>query len=230
MQTVKLQRVTPEATKTLWLRGHKDTFWPIGERTLAGFQAFIESWCAAESMGWGSVRTVHVQQEDSAQPASADGGTGSSCESIDANQRFAPVGFVTFHELDGAWLPPEVTAVECGTYLLPQYRGTGLNRLIKSASASRAFYQLNAQFVLYAVPAGNEQALRSLRHILVNTETTKDERQLFSKWLRHREWKEGSPFELFAITLETAKACHLLNPDSDDGHLIRKQEYPHQDE
>ena len=233
MPEIVLKSMTTQDAQGIWLNGHRDPAWPETSRTLRGFQTLVADWQAAEVMGWGWVRAVHLYSYDS------------KTSTVKAQRALAEtshvIGFVTFHELDESWTDVLHKAIECGTYVVPTFRGLGLNRLIKAASVTFGLTALGADSILYAVPVSNHSALRSLKRILgetkaadkTGTEVTATEagaekantvlaESRFQKWLQYREWKEGKSFHLFIIDLESAKACNLLNPDGNHSHLIRE--------
>ncbi|QSO51913.1 GNAT family N-acetyltransferase [Alicyclobacillus curvatus] len=200
LPVVVLKPMTLQDARSIWRAGRGDPAWPETSRTLRGFRTMVTDWQAAEVIGWGALRAVHLYP-----PASSP-----------------VIGFVTFEEVGESWTGPSHKAVECGTYVVPAYRGLGLNRRIKAASVSLGFTALGADSILYAVPLVNQVAMRSLQRIVGdNTDKVLAETR-FQKWLRYRQWKEGTSFQLFVISLESAKACHLLDPDGYDGHLIRE--------
>lgn len=223
MPEIVLTSMTTQDARDIWFNGHRDPAWPETSRTLRGFQTFVADWQTAEVMGWGWVRAVHFY--------SCDSNTSNPSSERAFAETSHVIGFVTFHELDEAWTDVLHKAVECGTYVVPTFRGLGLNRWIKAASVTFGLTALGADSILYAVPVSNQAALRSLKRILRETKATETGAEKtgtvftesrFRKWLQYREWKEGKAFRLFMIDLESAKACNLLNPDGNHSHPIRE--------
>ena len=192
MKQVKLVDVTDEIVKQLWESGRSDHRWPEPSGSETGFAAFVEEWQAAAVMGLGKMMAVRTQI------------SGPTEEQIR--------GFVTFHVLDPMWSTADYVVVECGTYLLPPIRGQGWNRAVKAASLSHAAVQFGADAVVYVVPEDNLPAIRSLERMVGEYRvssmpakaTASELENILKRWLSYRAWKEGKPFRLFVIPLESA--------------------------
>lgn len=115
---------------------------------------------------------------------------------------FHPLGFVLINRIDETWLQEGLSAVECGTYLLPQYRGRGFNVSVKQALCTRALEQFQADWAMFVVPNSNVRAKRAMNKLPWSIDVvTHDRSGLFARYLHRKSWETGQPSEMYAFPL-----------------------------
>lgn len=174
------------AAEQLWRSGQVDDSWPFADRSRRRFTLAVDSWRAAEAIGIGRVRAVIIDSE--------------------------PAGFVYWSQVDTAWLPAGVSAVECGTWLASAQRGQGLNPAIKHATIHTVFRTpawASCQWCVFFIPRDNARALAAMRKLpwpwVCAASDAADAAgtsaaQPFHRLLARRAWETGQPCVLYAIS------------------------------
>jgi hypothetical protein len=176
---VVFEQVTQAAVQQLWAAGHTEAAWPLLDRDFLAFQRQVEEYEIAAFLGEGLMLTIH---ED-----------GNTC------------GYVTLHQIAKNNLPIHTVAVEVGTYLLPQWRGRGLNRLIKEVSLAMAFSQYAADWCVFVIPTANRKALSAMSNLPWEFyKQQSGEPGLFTSFLKRRTWEVGYPVWVYALSKEQA--------------------------
>jgi hypothetical protein len=173
--SIQLLPIQREDAAVLWHHARDDDAWVTPDRHWQTWVAWVEALLAAEVMGWSWLRTVSI--------------TG----------RLA--GFVTVRTVEAALLPPETTAVECGTYLLPAWRGLGWNALVKQATIhfarSVAGMAAPPDWCLFVVPEDNHRAIAAFRSLDWSWSMELGPGGSFARFARRKSWEAGRPCVVF---------------------------------
>lgn len=182
----------------LWQSGHAEPAWPVplepGLNSNESWNHWVQEWELGESIGWGMLRFLQYGHR--------------------------AIGFITLKRIDTALLSEDVTGIEGGTYIAPKWRGKGFNRIAKQISARIAFLDMDGDWLIYAVPAANNQAAQSLRKLLPELHSEELYTQFLCKWWRYVEWKYNAPFRVFAAHLKSPEAGELLKQNRERQHYL----------
>ena len=113
-------------------------------------------------------------------------------------------GYAVWSRVPLHFAPGDSTPVECGTYLIPPVRGSGVNRMVKTAQINFSNQHFGADWVLFIVDVRNIAANKSLQKLPVrwHMETT-DANGHFHAYLRRRNWETQTTCILFAVRTAT---------------------------
>ncbi|MCL6442775.1 MAG: GNAT family N-acetyltransferase [Alicyclobacillus sp.] len=121
---------------------------------------------------------------------------------VDDEHPMQYVGFVTAGQVNPVYLH-DTSAMECGTYLLPEWRGRGLNRVVKQLWLRWIFHNYNPEYAVFVIPLDNTLAQRAFAKLpWTYSQTRSNPASPFHKYLRRREWELGKPCELYSISRE----------------------------
>lgn len=129
-------------------------------------------------------------------------------------------GFVVCNTISDTWLPTDLTAVECGTYLLPEYRGKGLNTPTKTALFAHVWQAYKANWCVFIVAEHNHRAQAAMKKLpwpfsveqsrtpavapalaptAAPATTPSDAPTVFQRYLRRKRWELGHDFLLYKL-------------------------------
>ncbi|MCL6516675.1 MAG: GNAT family N-acetyltransferase [Alicyclobacillus sp.] len=127
-------------------------------------------------------------------------------------RRWESAGFVLVHRIPEALSTGEPEAWEMGTYLLPAWRGTGVNASVKWLAARWVFARTGAHALLFTVADRNLRANRALaalgwplRELTPGPSEHPRGRMPrppagpYARYLRWRVWSEGEPMRMYAL-------------------------------
>lgn len=179
--TITLQAASSLAVRTLWQAGHGDADWPKNLRSWRSFFDFSEAYQALAVLNLGELKIVERKIGD---------------------DTTSPLGFVLLNRIDPTWLPDGTSAVECGTYLLPHHRGTGVNLLVKTALLACANQAYHTDFAVFTVAQSNVRAQRAMAKLPWEFygEGPGDTGP-FTRYVRRKSFEAGEPCELYAVEL-----------------------------
>ncbi|EPZ47505.1 hypothetical protein N007_06095 [Alicyclobacillus acidoterrestris ATCC 49025] len=109
------------------------------------------------------------------------------------------IGFTTLSKANENFVPDGVNAVEAGTFLVPQVRGTGVNAQVKQYLRDQASDVFAASHIVYLVDTENkraQQALQKLPYPVTKVEMT-DTHHPWHRYLRRRVFEERRDGILF---------------------------------
>ncbi|MBX5437040.1 MAG: hypothetical protein IRZ33_07470 [Alicyclobacillaceae bacterium] len=178
-RAVRLQPLTAARIHRLWQAGAGDPHWPLADRSERAFRRLAEEAAAAEAFGCGWMRAVET-----------------SC-----GDKWMIAGLVTARIPDTEWLPTGVTACECGTYLLPPFRGTGIHVSVKDALLELCWDTWDCEWCLFVVPVSNPAARRALAKLPWPVRRSGSDAGTpdFARLGKRRAWETGEACEVFAV-------------------------------
>lgn len=171
---VRLKPLAPRMLARLWAACRADDDRPVTFATKATLQTWWSEWAVSESLGFGAVRAVLV--------------------------RDGLAGIVTFSDVGAQYHPNGEKVVECGTYLLPPWRGSGIHREVKRLTLEFARHTRRAQWLCFVIPSENQRAVRAF----VKLGWTYHEAQTgctggFKPFTERKTWELGRPCNLFWV-------------------------------
>jgi RimJ/RimL family protein N-acetyltransferase len=187
---VSLQPMDLRDAQALWLAGQSDDAWPALYADEARFMALVEQQHLAETLGQGLIRKISA---------------GAEC-----------AGYILMNEVPPHLLPEGGTAVECGTYLLPEFRGKRLNEPVKAALVSLAKEVFAAEWCLFVIPRSNRRAQAAMEKLPWSVQRhTAEDFGPFRTFLRRRVWETGSDSLLYAVRVEDVlRLTEVRRPNS----------------
>ncbi len=174
MKNLTLHPIRETDASLLWEAVKGDTSRVLPRHDEEGWAALIRYQDMAEIVGEGLIRSVLI-----------DG---------------AVAGFVILNKVPPEYLSGDEVAVECGTYLLPAYRGSGINPHVKRAMVTLARETLDANWCVFVVPVANRRAHRAMHKLPWPLETQAvDSIGRFRAYLRRKVWETGVDCVLYAV-------------------------------
>lgn len=175
---------TEEDIQLLWTVGHTEQVWPLQDRSWEAFQTFAMEYWLACTLGEGGVYSVWDES--------------TLC------------GYVVLQRIAAHYLPEAVVGMECGTYLLSNARGSGINAYVKHELLSLAFNQFQADWCVFVIPATNHRAMRALDKLEwpfhkqpSNTQASSPQSSSRVAWfvtyVKRKSWEVGQPVILYAL-------------------------------
>jgi RimJ/RimL family protein N-acetyltransferase len=172
--TVSLQPMTSRDAQALWRAGQSDASWPTLYAAEARFLSLVEQQHMAETLGQGLIRKITA---------------GTEC-----------AGYILMNEVPPHLLSDCGKAVECGTYLLPEFRGKRLNEPVKAEMVWLAKEAFAADWCLFVIPRNNLRAQAAMEKLKWSMERyTAGEPGPFHSFLKRKVWECGSDSQLYAI-------------------------------
>ena len=193
---ISLAQMSFADAQCLWKNGHQDGDWPLPEtrQESESFLRLVEEYQSLALLGLGDMLAIHHQAQ--------------LC------------GFVVCNTISDTWLPTDITAVECGTYLLPEYRGKGLNLPTKTALFAHVWQAYRANWCVFIVAEHNHRAQAAMKKLpwpfsveqsrtpavapalaptAAPATTTSDAPAVFQRYLRRKRWELGHDFFLYKL-------------------------------
>lgn len=176
-----MQRLPLSAEKAseLWRLAANDEAWPLTVRDEAAFLHYVETFHVGSWFTKGGIWLF--------------------------SDRGQPVGFASLHEIGAEHLAGSLhgqLVMEGGTYLLPAYRGTGRNQMIKRELLVEA-RKMGAALCVFSVPVRNARALRAFTKLPWPIEVLRSDTPLRShpltRYCRYKAWQCGEAVTAFAI-------------------------------
>lgn len=155
-----------------------DALWPQSLRSAAGIEDFCQSWDLRTWFREGQVDFARLRRSE------------------------IPAGFVTCGVLDASLVPTR--AVEIGTYIRGDLRGTGLNEPLKRHAHALAARAYRADSAVYVVPGHNQRAIAAFGKLPFSALriTSNLEEKSWSALWKQLAWKHADPtLELFIVDL-----------------------------
>jgi RimJ/RimL family protein N-acetyltransferase len=175
---------TDEDVRFLWNEGHTDDSWPHRIATEEAFSQFAQGYQVAETLHEGAMRTIRLEG--------------------------SVIGYTVVHQIPQHYVPDSTLVCECGTYLLPLWRGRDINPLVKAWMLKVAFHEYESQWCIFVIPKQNVRAIRGLDKLgwpmVRETERTSG---LFSKYRKRKSWEMGEPVIVYAVERSMLETAHL---------------------
>jgi RimJ/RimL family protein N-acetyltransferase len=174
VKDLTLQPIRETDASLLWEASKGDASGVLPRRDEEGWMSLIRHQEMAETLGEGLIRAVCI-----------DG---------------AAAGFVILNKIPPEYLIDDAVAVECGTYLLPAFRGRGINPHVKRAMVALARETFDAEWCVFVVPLANCRALSAMHKLPWPLETqTVDSTGRFRTYLRRKVWETSVDCVLYAV-------------------------------
>ncbi|MCL6452901.1 MAG: hypothetical protein K6T78_04625 [Alicyclobacillus sp.] len=168
--------------RSVWMQARFDPAWPLADGRERTWCEWLSQRQAEAAMSWSGFRFL-------VRPSGQ------------------PVGFLTLNRIEPHWLPDGITAVEAGTYLVPRWRGSGWNLVAKQVAVHLSGQLYRPDWLVYAVPAANDRAIRGL--VQIQPALPRVAGSVLSRWTRYLAWKHSQPVCLFAFA-QDSPAWHAL--------------------
>jgi len=193
---ISLAEMSPADAQCVWQSGHLEGDWPLLETRQENFLRLVEEYQSLSILHLGDMLSIR--------------------------HRTQLHGFALCNTIAETWLPAHVTAVECGTYLLPESRGKGFNLPVKAALLTHAFQFYQANWCLFIVAQENHRAQAAMKKLPWPFELESGATPgVFQRYLRRKTWELGHDCLLYKLPqsafhrLKTGKPSRSLNPDGD---------------
>lgn len=184
--------ITEDQLLHLWTQGHAETGWPLRDVSWSAFEAWSLQNSFSLASDFCNLSGIFLDNQ--------------TC-----------IGFLTRQQIPPEYLPPLdpatcgsaqfpriETALECGTYLLPSYRGRGLNGEIKEKVIREELESGKCQMIGFVVPIANVQAGRAMRKlpwsVEIVTSNAHPASHPLARFARFRAYQESAPVDVFLYT------------------------------
>lgn len=165
---VSFEDMTEVIAHAIWTQGQDDPDWPLRPGTWPTCQQWLDGMDVARLVGEGQAWAIQT----------------------DGNW----AGFAVLNTVNDAALPVDERSVECGTYLLPEARGRGLNEAAKTFLIQTSFTQYAANTCLFVIEQANTRARHALTKLPWSfTEDTAISQGPFTAFARRKSWERGIP-------------------------------------
>lgn len=181
---VVISPIFPNERIEFWQLGQMDEKWPPELQCADEFEIFLQNYQLSEFFGEGEFLVI---RED------------------DKIAGFMNIHLIPEHHFVYSPIEKPIRAMDCGTYLFENYRGMGINSIVKAYSIMRCFAKYQVDYCTFTIPTENTRALLALKKLpwffeQITLETTFHELYPYLKW---KSWKTQTPCRLFAIKRPT---------------------------
>lgn len=114
-----------------------------------------------------------------------------------------PIGYCTLVRVPEHFTPNGENAVELGTYLIPEMRGTGLNQAVKTRLKATSVSVYQATVMVHVISASNQRALRAMAHMpwLYEQVTLSMQTHPWYPYVKRRAWETQTNIILFVHSI-----------------------------
>jgi RimJ/RimL family protein N-acetyltransferase len=172
---IEFRDLSKRHISSLWRQGANSDGWPKEFATFSHLEQYIQTGNLSAVLSRGQVKGIWLNG--------------------------SLTGFATLHEIEQGFTGQDTGTFEGGTYLLPAFRGIGMNESIKRHLVSAAFHTYNATWCIFCIPVENQRAIRAMDKLPLTflQITMADTHHSLFRYLKWKSWKTGKRFILYAI-------------------------------
>lgn len=174
LSDLAFERMDAHVADALWQTDHHRAGWPQELQSERAWNNYRHAALVAETLDEGCLRVVRWRK--------------------------TTVGFVSRFFVAERFLPAQVVAMECGTYLSPGHRGNGLNPAIKWLWLRHLFRHPQIQYALFAIAEDNTRAKAALTKLALPVhQSNMYGKGVFAAYAKRKSWEQGRPCDIFAL-------------------------------